>query len=254
MIDNHVHVGWFLDGYHSPKEVWDAECQANIDELVVSSTSTCAELYKLVVREMRELIRLGGSRIHPILWLTPRMFTRNHYAIPYLLKKISWQGVKLHSEAHPQWNNNPHLVRKAISIARKLNVPVLLHTGERKTCNAIRFLSLIKSNQDLIFILAHGRPVDETILCLQECPNCYVDTAFMPVENLSILIENGFADRVLFGSDAPINRTYFSTINTDIFIKQHLEEFLSFRIPNKIIYETPQKSKNSFNPCKISLQ
>ncbi len=102
MIDNHVHVGWFLDGYHTPREIWEAEDRAGIDEIVVSSTSTCAELYKLVVREMRELIRLGGSRIHPILWLTPRMFTRKHYAIPFLLKKISWQGIKLHFEAHPQ--------------------------------------------------------------------------------------------------------------------------------------------------------
>ena len=52
MIDNHVHVGWYTDGYHSPKEVWQAELDAGIDEIAVSSTSTCAELYKLVVREM----------------------------------------------------------------------------------------------------------------------------------------------------------------------------------------------------------
>ena len=238
MIDNHVHVGWFLDGYHTPREIWEAEDRAGIDEIVVSSTSTCAELYKLVVREMRELIRLGGSRIHPILWLTPRMFTRKHYAIPFLLKKISWQGIKLHFEAHPQWNNNPHLVRKAISIARNLNVPILLHTGERKTCNALRFLSLIKSNQDLTFILAHGRPINETLVCLQECPNCYVDTAFMPAEALSTLIENGFSDRVLFGTDAPINRLYFSSVTTEDFIIKHSDVFLSFGIPGISIYRS----------------
>ena len=86
MTDNHVHIGWYTDGYHSPKEVWQAEQEVGIEEIVVSSTSTCAEKYKLVVREMRELIRLGGIRIHPILWLTPRMFHSNcRWAIPYMI-------------------------------------------------------------------------------------------------------------------------------------------------------------------------
>ena len=83
MIDNHVHVGWYTDGYHFPKEVWQAELDAGIDEIAVSSTSTCAELYKLVVREMSELIRLGGSSIHPILWLTPKMMKT--WGLSYML-------------------------------------------------------------------------------------------------------------------------------------------------------------------------
>ena len=62
MIDNHVHMGWYTDGYHSPLEVWQSEQEAGIDEIVVSSTSTCAELYKLVVREMREQDTLAGSK------------------------------------------------------------------------------------------------------------------------------------------------------------------------------------------------
>ena len=28
IIDNHVHVGWYRDGYHSPKEIWEAETAA----------------------------------------------------------------------------------------------------------------------------------------------------------------------------------------------------------------------------------
>ena len=55
-----MHVGWYTNGYHTPLEVWKAEKDAGIDDIVVSSTSTCAELYKLVVQEIKELIRLGG--------------------------------------------------------------------------------------------------------------------------------------------------------------------------------------------------
>ena len=46
IIDNHVHVGWFTDGYHSPKEIWVSEMAAGVDGMAVASTSTCAELYK----------------------------------------------------------------------------------------------------------------------------------------------------------------------------------------------------------------
>lgn len=56
IIDNHVHVGWYRDGYHSPKEIWEAETAAGVDEICVSSTSTCAELYDIVIEEMIEFL------------------------------------------------------------------------------------------------------------------------------------------------------------------------------------------------------
>lgn len=34
MIDNHVHVGWYTDGYHSPKEIWQAELEAELMRLL----------------------------------------------------------------------------------------------------------------------------------------------------------------------------------------------------------------------------
>ena len=38
IIDNHVHVGWFTDGYHSPKEIWGSEMAAGVDGMAVAST------------------------------------------------------------------------------------------------------------------------------------------------------------------------------------------------------------------------
>ncbi len=73
IIDNHVHVGWYRDGYHSPKEIWEAETAAGVDEICVSSTSTCAELYDIVIEEMIELKRLGEEvRCTPSSGLLPK--------------------------------------------------------------------------------------------------------------------------------------------------------------------------------------
>lgn len=219
IFDNHVHVGWFTDGYHSPKDVWYSELAAGVDGMAVSSTSTCAELYKVVVREMRELIRLGDNRIHPILWLTPTML-KKRYALPYMLhNKVNWKGVKMHWEAHPEWTHNPKLVEKALDVARRLGCPVLLHTGEDKYCHAGFYIGLIKKYADLTFVLAHGRPVDEAIEVLKQCPNSFVDTAFMPMSDLSKIIAKGLSNRVIFGTDAPINRIFYKDLETIDFIR-----------------------------------
>lgn len=218
MIDNHVHVGWYSDGYHSPLEVWQAEQETGIGEIVVSSTSTCAELYKLVVREMRELLHMGGSRVHPILWITPRMMKT--WGIRYMLhSKIRWEGIKLHWRAHREWFYNRKLLLSALNVARRLHVPVLLHTGDSKECHARVFLDICTSNKDLTFVLAHGWPIDETMEILSCCNNVYVDTAFMPIEDLVALVNNNFTQRILFGTDAPINLLFYKEMSTVQYIQ-----------------------------------
>lgn len=221
MTDNHVHVGWYTNGYHSPIEVWQAEQEAGIDEIVVSSTSTCAELYKLVIREMRELIRLGGTRIHPLLWLTPRMMKT--WGIRYMLhSKIRWEGVKMHWRAHREWYYNRPLLARALDVARCLRVPVLLHTGDFKECHASVFLDICRQHEDLTFVLAHGWPVVETMEVLAQCGNVYVDTAFMPVVDAVSFVQNGFAGQMLFGTDAPINQLFYKDMTTSKYIRDCL--------------------------------
>lgn len=232
MTDNHVHVGWFTDGYHSPNDVWKAEQDAGIDGIVVSSTSTCAELYKLVVREMRELIQVGGSHIHPLLWITPRMMKT--WGIRYMLhSKIRWQGIKMHWEAHHEWYYNRKLLDNALEVARWLQVPVLLHTGEFKECHASVFSDICKHNNDLTFVLAHGRPIDEAKHVLKECKNVYIDTAFMTTEHIKELIEAGGATRILFGTDAPINLLYDKDESIADYIKEKLNELRNALSPEQ---------------------
>lgn len=224
VIDNHVHVGWFTDGYHTPREVWDSAMAAGVNGMAVASTSTCAELYKDVCRELRELKRLGGSQIHPILWLTPRMM-KVKYALPYMLhSKIRWQGVKIHSEAHPEWVHNIQLMNKALNVARSLDVPVIIHTGNFDCSHAGLFKNAIAENTDLTFVLAHGRPINETIYILNSNDNVYVDTAFMPMADLKELVAEGLSDRILFGTDAPINKVFYNNLSTSDYIIERFKE------------------------------
>lgn len=214
MIDNHVHVGWYSDGYHSPIQIWKEMRDAGIEQIAVSSTSTCAELYKLVVQEMRCLIRLGGENVHPILWVTPRMLKT--WGIRYMLhSKIHWQGLKMHWAAHREWYYNKKLTNVAIDIAQKMNIPVLLHTGESKECQPFNYETICKEHSNTSFIFAHGRPISQTIEVMKHCNNVYVDTAFMPVGNVIKLVHEGFLERILFGTDIPINTLFYNKTSSE---------------------------------------
>lgn len=232
MIDNHVHVGWYTDGYHSPREIWYAEQEAEMEEMAVSSTSSCAELYKLVVKEMRELIQIGGERIHPLLWITPRMMKT--WGISYMLhSKIRWQGVKMHWKAHREWYYNRKLLHNTMEVARWLKVPVLLHTGNFKECKSGVFMDICKQYDDITFVLAHGRPFDEAKNVLNECPNVYVDTAFMPADDVKDLADSEYSKRILFGTDAPINLFYNKDVPTADYIRNNLTELKHILSPEQ---------------------
>lgn len=233
IIDNHVHVGWFLDGYHSSKEMYDATISAEISEFAVSSTSTCAEQYKLVVREMRELQRLCGEKVHPILWLTPRMMKT--YGIRYMLhSKVKWKGIKMHWLAHPEWGRNERLLQQGLSIVKQLRVPLLLHSGEQECCQPHLYAPICRELSDTTIVIAHGRPIDQTIELLEEFQNVVVDTAFMPTEHVVNLVEKGFEDRIAFGTDTPIQLVYDSSKSVSVHVKNQIEELVE-ELPPPII-------------------
>lgn len=229
IIDNHVHVGWYTDGYHSPKEIWDTVKSSGIEEIAVSSTSTCAEKYKLVIREMRELQRMGGDKVHPILWLTPRMLRT--YGIRYMLhSKIKWKGGKLHWLAHPEWGRNKQILQYALDIVKQLDVPLLMHSGEQDCCQPYLYAPICNELKNTI-VLAHGRPLDQTMLLLKEYPHTMVDTAFMPTEHVIRLVEKGYEDRIAFGTDTPIQMVYDTTTPIGLQLNNQVDELIAM-LPN----------------------
>jgi hypothetical protein len=59
------------------------------------------------------------------------------------------------------------------------------------------------------FILAHGRPIGQTVEMMKKYPNVWCDTAFMPTENIVRLCMENLSERVLWGSDYPIPQYYY---------------------------------------------
>ena len=226
IIDNHVHIGWYSDGYHSPETIWVNIKNAGIEKIVVSSTTTCADLFNTVITEFEVLSCLEDEEnIKPVLWISPKMIKEEKSLSMMLNSKIKWKGLKLHYISHPEFCENSRMVDEVLDVSRCLgSAPILLHTGEWESCHAAVFESMIAQNPDLKFVLAHGRPIKETIVLMKKYSNVWTDTAFMPIKDLKKLKKEGLTPKVLFGTDAPINQIYYPDLSTVEYLKLKIEE------------------------------
>lgn len=148
------------------------------------------------------------KRAFPLLWISHSMLERSRDLSLYLDADIC--GFKVHGVSE-RWEPNGKELHHVFSIARERNFPVMFHTGEHEECLALSYQRICLRFPTVRVILAHGRPLDQTIKMLQTCPNAYVDTAFMPHEHLKILLENRFEKRILFGTDTPIPGRYIQS-------------------------------------------
>ena len=219
IYDSHIHVGQFRDIYTSPKELVSFLDKVGVEKFAVSSTSVWEEDYNKVINEVQALISLAKERVYPVLWITPTML--HGEGIEQMLNSgITWRCVKIHG-VHP-WDNES--IQKVADVAHKLHVPMLLHTGGFEQCEAGQYLSLITKNPDVIFVLAHARPIEQTIEVMQQCSNAWADTAFTPVENVKALIQRDFSDRVLWGTDYPIQRVYYKDADQEQIYNNRVKE------------------------------
>lgn len=209
ICDAHIHVGRFYDIYTSPKNLVNFLDCMGVERFAVSSTTICEGNYEKVLKELKQLHNLTFDRMSPVLWILPQMFNDGGLEM-CLDSDLVWRCLKIHPQLHPSgWSVRGKNMKKLLQLAKTLDLPVLIHTGDFDYCHAGIYLSLAKRNPDTRFILAHGRPIDETICVMKACDNVYTDSAFMPIENVVKLCNVGLTDRVLWGTDYPIPKYYY---------------------------------------------
>ena len=225
LIDSHIHVGQFYDLFFSPAELKNFLDSVGVESFAASSTSICEAKYDNVLAEIKGLRQLCGNRYLPVLWILPQML--NDGGLEHFLNSgIQWRCLKIHPQLHPDaWLNNSIELRQIVSLARVMQMPLLIHTGEKEGCYPVLYEKSFQENPDVTFILAHGRPIEETIEMMKEYPNVWCDTAFMPTENILKLCNENLSGRVLWGSDYPIPKFYYPNIDMKEYYKNKLDSF-----------------------------
>ena len=209
IFDFHVHMGQYFDDYYTPPRILRTLRAAGITHFAYSSTSTIVtDDASFLLEERIAMHELSGGKAKPILWVTHDMLKKSRDLSLYMDDaggKIV--GLKLHGVSEP-WEPFGKDLKRVFDIAKEYKIFVMLHTGEHEECEAGIYKRICKAYTDVSVVLAHGRPIQQTIEMLHECPNTFVDTSFMPHEYLRILIkiahEYNFTDRILFGTDTPI--------------------------------------------------
>lgn len=209
LFDSHIHFGQFYDLYTSPTELKHFLDTVGVKCFAASSTTICEGNYDKVIAETKELDNICGSRFLPVLWITPPMLKDG--GLSQLMDSgIRWRCLKIHPQLHPTaWLDDSPEMKWVVAMASVLQMPLLIHTGEMPGCFPSLYEKTLSDNPNVTFILAHGRPISDTIKLMKNYPNVWCDTAFMPTENIVKLCDEKLSNRVLWGTDYPIPKYYY---------------------------------------------
>ena len=126
-------------------------------------------------------------------------------------------GIKYHPWCS-QLRINSQKALPFIELARKYNLPVLVHTANDKFSKLKYLERLMDEFPDVTFVAAHcvlESDHEEIIGALKKYPNLYCDTAWVHSSFISRIKEEGLMDRIMFGTDNPIDG--FETLDEEIY-------------------------------------
>lgn len=116
-------------------------------------------------------------------------------------------GIKLHS-FYSRIGMDADKVRPYIEIARRYNIPMVCHTGGCEEADPIHVYLAAVTNPDVRFVMVHmglGTDNSKAIELMQDAPNLYADTTWVPMETTIEVVRRYGSKRVVFGSDSPID-------------------------------------------------
>lgn len=222
ICDCHVHYGQFRDEYYDPKQVVKWFAQLGVDKVGIMPVGTSWESdFK---RDQKIMASLPTGRFVPYLWVSPEMVDVDPTLTLY--NTLNYKVIKIHAYAIKEWDTLPNKIRTVIEVARIKGVPVMFHTGGWRGSNAIQFYKFCREYPDVTFILAHGKPISQTLTVLKGAKNAYVDNSFMPIESMKLICDAGLSDRILFGTDFPIMKTFWPDINLIDWYKNNVMELI----------------------------
>ena len=217
IVDTHIHVGRFDDVYYDPLEIVETVMSCGIEQMWISSTTSCEEgiRYAKVETELQKLFAQTAQTpetVRALFWYCPDYIGQGVTA-ENAFGAIPYKGIKIHPYSH-KWNfgDGRHMetLHGLFDLARRNDLPILIHTGESGIDGADRFESFFPEYAPARFVLAHCRPPETTLSMLEKYANVFCDTAFVPEAHIRQIVSAGHGEKLLTGTDFPITH-FFST-------------------------------------------
>lgn len=219
IIDTHVHIGTMLNFDMREEYIEYMMKEYSIDHCIVSN-SECAThdhfqnpipkeyLKSHVDTNLRviEFARKSDGKITVAMWVNPYEDTST--IEPLLKDNIDIvKAIKIHP-FHSKLRFDSEQVQSYIRLAQKYNLPVVTHTGDTQ-CDDVKLVyDMAKKYPDVNFVMVHmglGTDNQEAIELISKLPNLYGDTTWVSIDSTLKFLSVCGDDKLLFGSDAPID-------------------------------------------------
>ena len=221
IIDSHVHIGTFTGFDLSPENVLYSMEKYGIDFSLVSNGEAVefdhvgnpipAELQKPQNEVFRDTIRFAREnpdRIGAVPWLkiyselpddTFKALLRENRDVVY--------GFKFHPY-HSRTAPDDESLEPIYRLAAEYGLPIVSHTGGCEEARSVHLYNAAKRHPELDFVMVHmdlGTDNSEAIELLGKLSNLYGDTTWVPVRSTLEAIRRWGSEKILFGSDNPID-------------------------------------------------
>lgn len=221
IIDTHVHIGKTIGFSMTEEDVLYSMEQYGIDFSLVSSIEGAEcdhkgrRIPQLLQKKQNEVLRKtvrfareNPSEIGALPWVKPlteqpdeefvRLISENRDVI---------YGMKLHP-FHSIVAPDDERMEAYYKIAAEYSLPIVSHTGGREEAMSIHLYNAAKKHPELSFVMVHmdlGTDNRRAIELLGKFPNLYGDTTWVPVKSTVEAIRRWGSEKILFGSDSPID-------------------------------------------------
>lgn len=245
IIDTHVHIGKMLNFVMTEPDVIDSMKRYHIDYSIVSNINAAEFDHDLkpipqkyqhsqleCLNEVISFAQKYPDQIGAAVWVKPYSEKADSALYEAIEKNRKYiKAIKF----HPYHSNEPFDSKKTepfLHLAEYYGLPVAVHTGGCDAASCIRVYNAAKRHPKTNFIMVHmglGTDNTEAIELVSKLPNLYGDTTWVPVKSTLALIEKAGAEKIVFGSDSPIDGrdTYFCNRKGDRSLYQ--EYFNEFR-------------------------
>lgn len=220
VIDTHVHIGGGNVGFHMTEEMVIEMMEDYGISYAIVSNGDAAELdHQQRVLQLQHTQEKALQRTLDFARAYPEQIGVGVWVKPYLqgltseLKKMIEENLDIVKaiKLHPFHSNLLPTDKKVLpylELAEQYHLPVVSHTGGCEAAEPVHLYEAAKMFPSIPFVMVHmglGSDNRAALDLLGKVDNLYGDTTWVPVSTTLETVKRYGAEKILFGSDAPID-------------------------------------------------
>lgn len=244
MIDSHTHIGTY-DSWVCPIDALKYFMDSHgVKYAVTADLSGNAEGARSTLKAIEQAKKFGNT-FKILVWINPACKNDLEAAEEIITRYPSWiAGLKIHPRA-ARIRLDDDRYGPYMELCWRYNIPFVSHTEKDSFSNIEYLAKWAEAYPEINFVAVHMELFTdhkEAIQLISQLPNLYGDTTLVSAQDVSYTIEKCGADKILFGSDAPVMGT--SSYDTLEELKRTLPDRFSKEAVDQVFF---QNSKRIFH-------